>query len=64
MAGFYNAFGGSTGYTGKAPASVVGTTMTNEGFQLQQPFLEDLFGTAGETFLRLVLMMLVLKLKL
>ena len=50
MAGFYNAFGGSTGYTGKAPASVVGTTMTNEGFQLQQPFLEDLFGTAGETF--------------
>ena len=50
MAGFINAFGGNTGYTGRGPSSVVGTAMTNEGFQLQKPFLEDLFGAAGEFY--------------
>ena len=50
MAGFINAFGGNTGYSGRGPSSVVGTTLTNEGFELQKPFLEDLFGAAGEFY--------------
>ena len=50
MAGFINAFGGNTGYSGRGPSSVVGSTLTNEGFQLQKPFLEDLFGSAGEFY--------------
>ena len=46
-----NAFGGA-GYTGRgAPSAVSGVQTTDEGFELQKPFIEDLFTTVqAETF--------------
>jgi len=45
-----NIYSGTTGYSGRGPSAVQGTALANEGFQLQKPFLEDLFGSASDFY--------------
>ena len=45
-----NIFGGDTGYSNKGPSTIAGTSLTNQGFELQKPYLEDLFGAASDFY--------------
>jgi hypothetical protein len=47
-----NLFGGGAGYTGRGgPSAVSAAQVTNEGFELQKPFIQDIFETAqAETY--------------
>ena len=48
---FSNIFGGGAGYSSPGPTAVAAAQTTSEGFELQKPFIEDIFTTAqAETF--------------
>ena len=51
MGVFSNLFGGGAGYNNAGPSAVSSAQVTNEGFDLQKPFIQDIFETAqAETY--------------
>ena len=51
MGVFSNLFGGGAGYNNAGPTAVSSAQVTNEGFDLQKPFIQDIFETAqAETY--------------
>ena len=51
MGVFSNVFGGGAGYNNAGPTAVSSAQVTNEGFDLQKPFIQDIFETAqAETY--------------
>jgi hypothetical protein len=51
MGVFSNLFGGGAGYSNPGPSAVSSAQVTNEGFELQKPFIQDIFETAqAETY--------------
>ena len=51
MGVFSNLFGGGAGYNNAGPTAVSSAQVTDEGFELQKPFIQDIFETAqAETY--------------